>query len=193
MPLHTLDHSNWVDNYADWLFSFAFYKVGKKEDAEDLVQETFLSAYKGRETFNGSATEKTWLTAILKNKIIDYYRKSKVTGNLTDYLNDTEESFEGSFFNADKSGSWNESIRENYFSPAADSYLISKEFQKFLSICLEKMPLKLRSVFLSKYITEEKTADICNEFGITPSNYWIMIFRSKILLRNCLEKKGLLR
>ncbi len=191
MQTHILNCDSWVDNYADHLYTFAFYKIGKKEEAEDLVQETFFSAYKSRETYNGSASEKTWLMAILKNKIIDYYRKPKITESFSTYLNQTEESFDNSFFNKDDFGSWNEYITDNYFSRAADGYHLSKEFQIFLSICLEKMPHKLKAVFVSKYIDDEKTENICKAYDITPSNYWVIIFRSKLLLRNCLQKKGI--
>jgi RNA polymerase sigma-70 factor (TIGR02943 family) len=192
MQLHTLNCDIWVDNYADYLYTLAFYKVGRKEEAEDLVQETFLSAYKNKDTFNGIASEKTWLISILRNKITDYYRKPKLTDSFSSYLDKTEESFEGSFFDNDNYGRWQEIIGENFFSRASDDYLLGKEFQKFLSICLEKMPTKLRSIFISKYIDEDKTENICKEHMITTSNYWVIIFRSKTLLRSCLEKKGIL-
>jgi RNA polymerase sigma-70 factor (TIGR02943 family) len=192
MQAHTLNYKDWADNYADDLYAFAYYKVGKKEEAEDLVQDTFLSAYKGRETYNGSASEKTWLMAILKNKIVDYYRKPKIADSFSTYLDQTEESFENCFFDQSNYGRWSEKITDNYFSKAADGFLLSKEFQKFLTICLEKMPPKLKAVFVSKYIEEEKTENICKEYDITPSNYWVIIFRSKTILRTCLEKKGVL-
>ncbi len=192
MQANRLNYNSWVDNYTDYLFAFAFHKTGNREEAEDLVQETFLSAYKSRETYNGSASEKTWLMAILKNKIIDFYRKPKLADSFSSYIDKTEESFEGAFFNQDNYSRWTEKIGENYFSTAADGYLMSKEFQQFLAICLEKMPVKLRSVFVSKYIDNEKTENICKEHNITSSNYWVIIFRSKTLLRTCLEKKGVL-
>lgn len=192
MQIHTLNVDGWVDNYTDYLFNFAYFKIGKREEAEDVVQETFLSAFKGKENYNGTASEKTWLMAILKNKIIDYYRKPKITDSFSTYLDQTEDSFENSFFDKDNYGRWKEDIGENYFSKAADSYLISKEFQKFLGICLEKMPAKLKAVFVSKYIEDEKTENICKAHDITPSNYWVIIFRSKTILRTCLEKKGVM-
>lgn len=128
--------------------------------------------------------------AILKNKIIDYYRKPKITESFSTYLDQTEESFENSFFDQKNYGRWSERVVDNYFSKAADGYLISKEFQKILGICLEKMPTKLKAVFVSKYIEDERTENICKEHDITPSNYWVIIFRSKTLLRTCLEKKA---
>ena len=65
-----------------------------------------------------------------------------------------------------------------------------KEFQEFLSICIEKLPLKLRGVFVAKYLKDKNSKEVCKEFDITPSNYWTMVFRSKVILRTCLMRKG---
>ncbi len=43
--------------------------------AKDLVQETFFAGFKSAKNYKGDATERTWLIAILKRKIIDHYRK----------------------------------------------------------------------------------------------------------------------
>ena len=72
---YTLDPQRWVDRYGDYLFNYAIVRVSDREKAEDLVQETFLSALKARESYRGDSTERTWLTSILKRKIIDTYRK----------------------------------------------------------------------------------------------------------------------
>lgn len=69
---NTLDPSKWVDSYSDYLYNFAYYRVNDQELAEDLVQDTFLSALKARDSYKGEAAEKTWLVSILKNKIIDH-------------------------------------------------------------------------------------------------------------------------
>ena len=193
MSIVTLQTNKWVELYADYLYGFALYKLGKKEDAEDVVQETFLSAFKNKDNFRGDCTEKTWLVAILKNKIIDWYRKTKTTNNFSEYINQTETSFEATFFDESNYGRWGSPVKENYFSNAADSYLISKEFQSYLTQCIDKMPTKLKGIFVSKYLEDEKTENICKEYNITPSNYWVIIFRSKTLLRTCLENKGLMQ
>src|SRR6187549_3469283 len=96
--MNTTDPSKWVDLYTDYLFSYAFFKTGNREEAEDLVQETFLSAFKSLSGFKGNSTEKTWLTSILKNKIIDYYRKKKSGLSLDEYLATTTDQFESSYF-----------------------------------------------------------------------------------------------
>lgn len=69
----------WVDQYADKLYNFALKKVFSEQLAEDLVQETFLSALQGRANFKGESSELTWLISILKNKVVDSFRKEKLS------------------------------------------------------------------------------------------------------------------
>src|SRR5208283_5525321 len=74
--------THWIEEYSDALFKFARVRVGDRETAKDLVQETFLSALQYLASFRGESAQETWLTAILKNKIIDYYRKKKTSKSI---------------------------------------------------------------------------------------------------------------
>ncbi len=190
--MNELKPESWVDNYTDYLYSLAFLKTGKKEDAQDLVQETFLSAFKGKDGFRGDSSEKTWLTSILKHKLIDYYRKKNTEHPLTDYIQATTSAFQEAVFDEGNFGRFKTLIRPNYFSKSGEDYLLGEEFRKILDDCIFKMPVKLRTVFMAKYIQDEESDQICKEHGITSSNYWVVIHRSKILLRACLEKEGIL-
>ena len=153
------------------------------------MQDTFLAAFKNAGTFEERSSVKTWLTSILKNKIIDYYRKKSHNGqSYEDYLDETEASFENAFFNQDNYGRWKQDINKNYLSESTDDYLLSKEFYKILDLCLQKLPSKLKPVFVAKYMLDEDAEKICKEFNITSSNYWVLLFRAKTLLISCLEK-----
>src|ERR1700710_1745409 len=66
---------HWVERYADHLYSYAFARLDDEEQARDLVQETFLAALEKLSQFQGNSSERTWLTAILKYKVIEVYRK----------------------------------------------------------------------------------------------------------------------
>jgi RNA polymerase sigma-70 factor (TIGR02943 family) len=184
-----LDPQLWVDEFADFLFAFAIKRVNSREDAEDLIQDTFLSACKGLKNFQGKASVKTWLTSILKNKIIDYYRLRSSSKGYDDYLSETEESFGNAFFNENNHGRWKEKIHKNHISENTDQCLLTKEFYEILEYCLQKLPPKLRPVFIAKYMMDDDAKKICKELNITSSNYWVLLFRSKTLLRSCLEKK----
>ena len=180
-----------IDEHSDYFLSYAQMKVDSKQDAEDLVQEMFLSGYKSYAKFKSNSSIKTWLTSILKNKIADYYRKKARTPAMSNYLSETEEQFEGSFFNKDNHGRWEKKIRGNMISEATDAQLLSQEFQQTLKRCLDKLPAKLRMVFVSKYLDDKKTEEICKDFNISASNYWTIAFRSRTLLRSCLERSGI--
>lgn len=185
-----LHPKEWVSKYGDYLYSIAYYKTNSKEAAEDLVQDTFFSALRAIDTFKQNSSEKTWLIAILKNKIIDYYRKRDVLKHTEDYIKDTEDSFYDAFFQADQysTAHWKETAMPKPWITEADAEVNTKEFMKALDNCIEKMPLKLRPIFVMKYINEEDSEKICKDYGISSSNYWTIIHRAKLILRNCLEK-----
>ena len=66
MERTAVDAGHWVERHGDYLYRFAAAAVRHRQAAEDLVQETLLAAWQGRGGFAGEASERTWLTAILK-------------------------------------------------------------------------------------------------------------------------------
>ena len=180
---------NWVATYGDYLFSLALIKANNREAAEDIVQDTFLSAFKARDSFRKDSSEKTWLTAILKNKTIDYYRKKDVLNNLTSYLADTEPGFNENFFNKEN-GHWLDKAAPAAWKELADTKVNRTELNKIIQYCIQKMPSKLIPVFVAKYLEEEEAETICKVYNLTSSNYWVIIHRAKVLIRSCLEKAG---
>lgn len=186
-----LKPGDWVKTYADYLYSLALIKVSNKETAEDLVQETFLSAFKAKDSFKNGSSEKTWLTAILKNKIIDHYRKKDVLKQITNYISDTKTSFDEHFFN-ENDGHWLAESAPLAWKELADAKVNRNEFNKIIQYCIQKMPTKLVPVFVAKFLDEAESEFICKEFNITSSNYWVLIHRAKVLIRSCLEKNWFL-
>ncbi|PYK35276.1 MAG: hypothetical protein DME58_01700 [Verrucomicrobia bacterium] len=76
--------SGWVNDHGECLYRYALVRVRKPEVAEDLVQETFLAAVRGYEKFGGRSSERSWLVGILKNKIVDHFRKLGRETSFTD-------------------------------------------------------------------------------------------------------------
>ena len=79
--------------FVDPLYNTAFRMARNAEDAQDLVQETYLKAYKYYDKFQEGTNFKAWLFKILKNTFINSYRKKQQTPPQTDFA-DIEESFE---------------------------------------------------------------------------------------------------
>ena len=65
----------WIEAYHEPLFRYALARLRDADLAEESLQETFLAALQSRNKFQGLASEKTWLTGILRRKIYDHFRK----------------------------------------------------------------------------------------------------------------------
>lgn len=182
---HQLNPHQWVAAYADYLYGFAITRVNDEEQAKDLVQETFLAALQKVNGFEGKSSERTWLTAILKNKIIDLYRK-RSSGLKTTGVKEAEEE-QDDFFNA-SDGHWTGKDGPREFGIEDKDKLVSREFEQIMKKCLQKLPALWMSVFTMKHIDEETTETICAELKVTSANFWVIIHRAKVNLRACLQK-----
>lgn len=72
---HTFDHL--YEAYYNDVYQYVFYSVNNQAQAEDLTQEVFVRAMLAYARFRGESSEKTWLFAIARRAVIDWYRKKK--------------------------------------------------------------------------------------------------------------------
>tara|TARA_B100001146_G_C16179555_1_gene433994 strand:+ start:651 stop:1295 length:645 start_codon:yes stop_codon:yes gene_type:complete len=181
MAENSLQPENWVDAYADYLFNYAISRISDAEIAKDLVQETFLAGLKSAKNYKGDAAERTWLIAILKRKVIDYYRKSNSKkGKAEVKINYSAQT--------DAEGDWLEEQIADPFSNFEHDDLENEELGNAIQSCIAKLPAKQAQVFTMKTIQGISTEDICNELDINPSNLWVMIHRARTALMGCLNE-----
>ena len=180
-PVYTLQPERWVSLYADYLYNYTISRVNDHELAKDLVQETFFSGIKGKDNFRGQASEKTWLTSILKRKIIDHYRKI----NSEKGKSEVRMRF---YEDGEKKGSWIEDRVPQSWDNGAGKCMENEELKTILEMCIDYLPEKYRIVFLMKTRQHYETEEICNELGITSSNLWVIIHRARLQLRECIEQ-----
>ena len=184
--MKVLDPQRWVSSHADYLYSFAIARIDDEELARDLVQETFLSALERIDHFEGRSSERTWLTSILKNKVIDVYRKkSGGLQSITQHLNGDVD--DADFFEAEN-GHWKEEYQPRVFGIEQYDTLANKEFNAILDNCIKKLPVLWLSVFTLRYIDDLATDEICTQLHVTAANFWVIIHRAKVNLRACLQK-----
>ena len=177
----------WVEMYSDKMYSWTFYKTNSKEIAEDLVQDTFLAAFQSISKFEGKSDPKTWLFAILNNKIAEHFRKIYRNPILSEnQANPNEgESFFDTLF--DSNGEWQKEERPKEWQNTEAHLLDDVAFVKVLEACMDKLPANWNAVIQLKYLEEKKGDLICQELGIAPTNFWQILHRSKLQLRKCLE------
>jgi len=176
-----IDPINWLDEHGDALYAFALMRVREPSQAEDLVQETLLAALGTVENFKGESTERTWLTGILKHKVLDHLRRSGREKPLTD---EDEASMEkASMF--DETGKW--TIKPGDWEVPERS-LEQEQFWNTMSNCVEKLPEKLRTLYILREFDGIETNELLETLNISnKNNLWVMLSRSRLQLRHCLE------
>lgn len=176
-----LDPSSWLNEHGDYLFSFALSRINKKDIAEDMVQETLLSAFQAKDRFRGGSSERTWLVSILKRKIIDHFRKqSRNPESVT-------EEFSMPFH---KGGAKNGQWMMDHAPVSWDEEVLQDDgtLMEIIQYCISLLSPKMAATFNMKTLEDISTDDICKELGISESNLWVLMHRARLQLRECVEK-----
>lgn len=178
----TLNPAEWVDQYGDYLYRYAVSRLRDGDAAEEVVQETFVAALRHVDQYEAKGSERAWLLGILKRKIIDLIRARNRTTSLAD--EDSNDPSEALF---DRSGSWQKEIRSAHYAPL-DS-LEREDFWRILRGCLDKLPARQADVFVLREMDDQTTEKICQELEITASNLWVILYRARLQLSNCMKSR----
>jgi RNA polymerase sigma-70 factor (ECF subfamily) len=169
------------------MHKFATQQLSDSDLAEDAVQEALVGALKNAKSFTGRASLKTWVFAILKNKIADVLRQKQrlvYTGSLMYDVDDNEDLSE--LFNA--KGFWQIDERPSTWGNPQEA-LHQGQFWNVFELCLENLPGMQGRVFMMKEFIELDSAEICAEVNITVSNLNVLLHRARLRLRECLEDR----
>lgn len=168
------------------MLRFARLQLRDAGAAEDMVQEALIAAMTKASEFAGRSALKTWIFAILRNKIVDHIRRSsrEICGSdLVDGSGADADDFDSLF---DQRGYWNPDERPATWSDP-DASLSQKQFWAVFDACLDDLPEQTARVYMMREFLELDTAEICQQLGISTSNCWVILHRARIGLRECLE------
>lgn len=186
-PSFTPDPERWIERYGNYLFRYAMTFLREEKLAEDAVQECLLAGLEALTKYSGGASEKTWLTGILKHKIVDNIRQQSREKPMEDMENFADTLVdEGELF--DDTAHWKHPI-VSLDDPS--SALDNKRFWEALDKCITALPPKLARLFMLRELGGMDSENICQEMQITTTNLWTMLYRCRMSLRQCLEIKWL--
>ncbi len=178
------DPEQWVEQYGDLLFGYAMSRISDRAVAEDLVQETFLAALDGRDSFAGRSQFATWLVAILRRKLIDYLRKqSRESAAGQQSLSDIDAVC------FDSQGRW--IARHRRWPANPDEALQQQEFEAMLEDCISRLPPPLAAAFILREREELSIDEISRSLSLSHSNVSVRLHRARLQLRQCVEHKWL--
>lgn len=177
------DFRTQVEALRPYLVRYASVQLRGADAVEDVVQETLLAALAAEASFAGRSNLRTWITGILKHKIIDVIRQSSRERTVETLDGETSvEDFDELF---DETGHWRDRPQA---WPHPEDALEEKQFIAALEKCLAALPARTSQVFLMREHLGAETAEICKELAITSTHCWVLLYRARMALRECLEK-----
>ncbi|MBK7890672.1 MAG: sigma-70 family RNA polymerase sigma factor [Bdellovibrionales bacterium] len=148
-------------------------------EAEDVMQSVWITFFNVVAQFDGRSTVRTFLFGILYNKASEHRRqvaRAEATENIEDVLD--------SHF--DSKGHW---IAAH--SPVhPDKFLESTQTMSLIARCLELLPSNQKMAFLLKEVEDEMTDEICKILSVTATNLGVLLFRARVQLRECVDRKS---
>lgn len=171
---------------SSYLYRFALLKLRDEDLAREAVQDTMLAALENGASFAGKSSFKTWLTAILKFKIVDLIRRQAKEPTVSEV---SAPGFDGdnddAMFAFDLEGSWREPVSAWQHPEQA---LEQKRFWEMFERALETLPPKTQRVFTMRDVWGHSTEEICKEMNITETNCWVILHRARMAMREHLSK-----
>lgn len=192
----SVDPSLWVEAHGDALYAYALRRLGDPGEAEDAVQDCLVSALGAARSFRGDSVERTWLTGILKHKVLDAlrarYRRKEHAADLADMASGAIEDFSEGFWRVHQQG-W--AILDDQGSGRAGSAtplgsLERAEFARRVAQAVERLPEPMRSVLVLREVDGLSSAELGEALGVSASQVWTLVHRAKARLRRELDDSG---
>lgn len=153
--------------------------VGHSE-AEEVVQNAWLKAYRAISTFEGRSRARTWLSRIVINEARMQLRSRKRELLFADWgdANDSDDALADHFAN---DGGWRQPPAD-WHADSPDALLMSRDLENCLQRLLSAMPANQRAILEMRDSSELPFEEICNELSITASNARVLLHRARAQL-----------
>jgi RNA polymerase sigma-70 factor, ECF subfamily len=150
------------------LYNFAHWLTGNREEAEDLVQETYTKALKGFSSFSPGTNFRAWMYRILRNTFLTSRAGLKATVSFDDEENE---------------------IPEPPASGDPESLLLARMDQEQIRLALEQLAVQQREIILLSYVEELSYKEIAETLGLPIGTVMSRLSRARRALRELLSSK----
>jgi len=163
-----------VDTYSSPIYRLGLRMLGTPQDAEDVLQNTFLNVFTHLSTFEGRSSLSTWLYRIAANEALMLIRKKKPEVNVDDV----------------QAGENDEDLLPTQFvdwSALPEDELLSGEGKKFLDSAIQTLPESMRIVFLLRDVEGLSIKETADALNLTETNVKTRLLRARMFLRERLS------
>ncbi len=166
-PMDDATFSAIVDKYTDFAYNIAYRMLNNAADAEDAVQDAFLSAYRARDRFRGDASVTTWLYRIVVNAALQKMRKERRPQSMT------------------QGGVEDLEIVDR--APGPESQTLNTELREKLDEAIAALPEDLRTPVVLRDIQQLSTEEAAEIVGISIPAFKARLHRGRMALRAALN------
>lgn len=160
-----------VTRYESKVYSLAMKMLRNPEDAEDVLQDTFLRAYRGIKSFKGNSTFSTWVYRITANSALMRLRKKQLP--------------QVSIEDADERDA---PISIADWAPGPVEQLLNQEMQKVMDEAIDALPAEFRQVFILRDVEEMSNAEVAEILDLTVAAVKSRLHRARLKVRNRLAQ-----
>jgi RNA polymerase sigma-70 factor, ECF subfamily len=157
--------NSWFNEYNQDIFRYAYFLINNRDQAKDILQDTFIRAYNHYDSFTGDNI-KSWLFRIARNLSIDYIRKNKPIAYYMDQIIP---------------------LKGTVKSP--EELIMLNETERHLYFCLNKLKRSYRDVIILRKIKEFSTSDTAQILGWSDSKVKVQLQRGLKALKKVLEEE----
>ena len=159
--------SSIVEQYTDYAYNVAYRMVNNPADADDVVQDAFLSAYRARDRFRGDAQVTTWLYRIVVNAALQRIRKERRPQRISQVSVEDVEVVD--------------------WSPGPESQTLNDELREKLEEAIGELPVDLRTAVVLRDVQQLSTEEAAEAVGVSVSAFKARLHRGRVALRSQLS------
>ncbi|TCZ69870.1 RNA polymerase sigma factor SigW [Paenibacillus albiflavus] len=165
-----------VELYKDKIYHLGYRMLGNRQEAEDIVQETFMRLYSNLHRYDENQKFSTWIFRIAANLCIDRLRKRKVTYSLDAEVNDGEGNDYYAMMSSDED--------------TPEKQVIVSETQRQIRKVIDNMPDKYKSIIVLRYLQDLSLQEISDVLDMPITTIKTRLHRGREYLRKKLEASG---
>jgi len=165
-----------VELYKDKIYHLGYRMLGNRQEAEDIVQETFMRLYSNLHRYDENQKFSTWIFRIATNLCIDRLRKRKLTYSLDAEVNDGEGNDYYAMMSSDED--------------TPEKQVIVSETQRQIRKVIDNMPDKYKSIIVLRYLQDLSLQEISDVLDMPITTIKTRLHRGREYLRKKLEASG---
>ncbi len=156
-----------VEQYTDYAYNIAYRMLNNPADADDVVQDAFLSAYRARDRFRGDAQVTTWLYRIVVNAALQKIRKDRKPQRMAQASVEDVEIVD--------------------WSPGPESQTLNSELKEKLESAIRDLPEDLKTAVVLRDVEQLTTEEAAGVVGISVPAFKARLHRGRVALREQLS------